>query len=443
MTRMETLIATLAVILIIPVVATAGKVQPPSCEKPVEIIKANAEVIGLDEAIDLAFSNSPELYALCQRAKAAEKAMKQEALIPNPELEFEIEEFGGTGEFEEGESGERTFMLSQELEMGKRGRRKEVGTKELNTAVTEYELGRLRVAREVKFSFYRVAVMEKKVSLMEERVEAAELVHNAVSARVRAGKVSPVEEKKSEVALSEARIALADTRRELDSARLSLSVIWGSEEPEFESVRSDLTRTVEPSGWQAVAALLEDSPALVLSRTEVETRKAELELERWRSIPNVTLGFGLKSYEATDDTAYVAAASVPVPIFDRNQGAKGEALYRLKEGEAVHNSTRLMVRRDLFSAYQSLVSSYEGVKSLEKDVLPSAESVYSSTEQGYRAGKFDYLELLDSQERLFQAREEYLSRLYEYHEARATVDYLTGSDIYTDNDTLKENENEG
>ena len=62
-------------------------------------------------------------------------------------------------------------------------------------------------------------------------------------------------------------------------------------------------------------------------------------------------------------------------------------------------------------------------------MLPVAQRAYEATDEGYRQGKFDYLEVLDAQRTLFEAKVQYVSSLTTYHRARAAIERLIGRSL--------------
>ena len=58
--------------------------------------------------------------------------------------------------------------------------------------------------------------------------------------------------------------------------------------------------------------------------------------------------------------------------------------------------------------------------------MPVANKVFDVMNQGYTAGKFGYLDVLDAERTLFEAKERYLESLLTYHKALTEVERLTG-----------------
>jgi cobalt-zinc-cadmium efflux system outer membrane protein len=92
----------------------------------------------------------------------------------------------------------------------------------------------------------------------------------------------------------------------------------------------------------------------------------------------------------------------------------------------------------LVKAYQALLSAYTEATELDKNVLQGAESVFEASKTGYSRGKLDYLNVLDAQRTLFEAKARYIDALTSYHTAKADVERLIGCSI--DGETLLQSE---
>ena len=91
--------------------------------------------ITLEEAVSLALQHNPLLAAGTQALSAADARVVQAGLLPNPELEIEVENFGGSADLGGLEYAESTAVISQPILLGgKRSRRRAV-------AQTDYVVG--------------------------------------------------------------------------------------------------------------------------------------------------------------------------------------------------------------------------------------------------------------------------------------------------------------
>jgi len=146
-------------------------------------------------------------------------------------------------------------------------------------------------------------------------------------------------------------------------------------------------------------------------------------------VPNVTIGAGSRYVQELKDYAWQVNVTIPLQIFDRNQGGIAEARHRLAKADAEKRSVELQLQRTLSNQYANLINAHNRVVSLKTKILPGARTAFNAVNEGYRFGKFGYLEVLDSQRTLFNARGQYLQALTDYHKAVADVERLTGQAV--------------
>jgi cobalt-zinc-cadmium efflux system outer membrane protein len=154
-------------------------------------------------------------------------------------------------------------------------------------------------------------------------------------------------------------------------------------------------------------------------------------LEEARRIPNVTANGGARRHNETEDTALIMQLSLPIPVFDRNQGALLAARYQLAKAGEDRRTAEARVLSELASTYAELSSAFAEAIALQTDVVPGAQRAFEAFREGYRQGKFGLLEVLDAQRTLFEAKGRYLEALTAYHQAGADMERLIGAPLET------------
>jgi cobalt-zinc-cadmium efflux system outer membrane protein len=162
---------------------------------------------------------------------------------------------------------------------------------------------------------------------------------------------------------------------------------------------------------------------------EMEQRKAGLTQERANRIPDVTISGGVRRSREANVTSFVFGAAVPLPLFHRNQGKILESQYRISKAEREREAAGNKVLAALSDAYQALATGYAEATTLKSAVIPGAQSAFEATSEGFRQGKFGYLEVLDAQRTLFEARGRYVESLGAYHKAVADTERLIGGEL--------------
>ncbi len=384
----------------------------------------------LKHAQALALLRNPELKAFSLEIRAQDARALQAGLFPNPEIEIEVENFGGNDALQGFDSSETTFQLSQLIELaGKRPKRRRLASLERDLAGWDYKTKRADVLNETTRAFVDVLAAQEGFSLMDELVSLSEEVLNTISERVKAGKVSPLEETRARVTYSTSLIDLERARRKLEASRKKLAALWGSGTPLFERVDGELERVAPIPSAAQLEGLISRNPDIARWTLELEQRDAAVKLEEAGRIPDLTVSGGIRRLKETDDNAFVMGLSIPLPFFDRNQGGLREALQRRTKAAEEQRAAELTVLNALTEAYQDLSTAYAEAKALQQDVLPGAQTAFDAASEGYRQGKFGYLDVLDAQRTFFEARRQYIEALASFHRSAAAVERLTGTEL--------------
>jgi cobalt-zinc-cadmium efflux system outer membrane protein len=160
--------------------------------------------------------------------------------------------------------------------------------------------------------------------------------------------------------------------------------------------------------------------------TEERLAATELRLARARSVPSLTLGAGVKRFERTDDAALVFGASIPLPVFDRNQGNVTAAELRSGRASYWREAERVRLRAVLYGMCQEILHAAEEIRVLEEEVLAGAGAALVLAERGYEMGRFSQLDLLEAQRTLLELRRERIDAGMTRHTLVLEIERLLG-----------------
>ena len=288
---------------------------------------------------------------------------------------------------------------------------------------------RAEMRASVVSTFFDVLSAQERTRLAKETVILAERATGAVSKRVIAGKTSPVEETKARVAEAGVRVELAQAQGELGVARQRLTGPWGNPIPRFERAEGDVDALPPVPSVNGVAQRIEASPVLRRASVETTRRASITALERARRIPDPTISVGVKRVEELGRDQLLVGVSIPIPVLDSNRGNLLEALKREDKARDEHTALRVRLTGDVLQARERLSNSRLELESLRREVLPGAQLAYDNATKGFELGKFSFLDVLDAQRTLFQARNQYLRALTDSHRAAAEIDHLLAGRI--------------
>ena len=384
---------------------------------------ATAEPLSLAKAIELALEGNPEVAAAKRQWEATEGQVLQGRSRPNPELAYSLEDARS-------KTRTQSWQLNLPLELGgKRAARTKAAEKSREQAQAQLAELKATVRANVAAAYFDVLTVQERLVLARDSAALAKSSTDTVSKRVAAGKVSPVEESKARVAEAGVRVELAQAASEQRNALSRLFALLGRIDAPYTVLEGKAENLPSVPSLADLQPLISSAPGVVLARIEVDRRKALTALEQSKRVPDVTVSVGMQRSNETQRNVLLFGVSVPLPVFDRNQGNLLEALKLEDKARDELQAATVRLHSEVAQARERLSTITAEVQSLQQEVLPGAKSAYDAATIGFENGKFNFLEVLDAQRTYFTAKSQYLKALGEAHRAAADIDRLLGASM--------------
>jgi cobalt-zinc-cadmium efflux system outer membrane protein len=123
------------------------------------------------------------------------------------------------------------------------------------------------------------------------------------------------------------------------------------------------------------------------------------------------------------------SVSIPLRIFDRNQGEKARTQIDIGRNERVRDSTEAQVFSDVDSAYVTLVSALNLLRPYRDKYLKLAEDTRNRVAFSYQNGGAALLDYLDAEKAYRDTRLAYLNLVGSYLTAAAQVNMAVGREV--------------
>ncbi|UVL23327.1 TolC family protein [Pseudomonas donghuensis] len=381
---------------------------------------AQARVLTLESALQAARDNNPELAAARWGIDIAAGERRQAGVLPNPELSWEVEDTRKG-------SQTTTVGVSQLFELGgKRGARLDVADRDAQLAALELERQGNALRADVIGAFQAAAQAQEGLQLAEQSLRLSERALQVVQGRVKAGSASPVEATRAQVQLSEVRLEQGRAEQRLTIAYQQLAALTGAPMAPFSRVDGGLGADSSLPSRTLLLDRLEQTADLRLARLEIDQREAALGLARSQRIPDLTVSVGSQYSETDRERINVVGLSVPIPLFDRNQGNVLAAARRADQARDQRNGAELRLRSEVVQALTQWSTAAQEVQTFERSILPSAQQALDAATRGFERGKFAFLDVLDAQRTLVAARLQYLQAQAQSSEARVRLERIFG-----------------
>jgi cobalt-zinc-cadmium efflux system outer membrane protein len=171
--------------------------------------------------------------------------------------------------------------------------------------------------------------------------------------------------------------------------------------PDYQAMRSDLARS------------------LAEIRSQIAQGKVDLTLgTEWRRQDGLagrgnSLGFFL---------------SVPIPIFNRNQGEIERARQEQRQIEARINALEAEIRSEMGSAWEQYSTARTLLTQVENVMLKQSQQVLQTIEYAYRAGQASFVEFLDARRASNETLQAYSDAKAEYARSLFLIESISGKE---------------
>jgi cobalt-zinc-cadmium efflux system outer membrane protein len=396
--------------------AVAGDDQPAT---------PGPNVLTLEDSIHLALTTNPQLGVSGARVDAAMGRAYQAGRWSNPELELSAEEWpvSGGGGFSD---AKQTIGIVQRLPFpGKKSLDKRIGGAGVQVSEAGLALRRTELVRNVKAAFFNVLAAERMVEVSQQLVAVAESSAVTARKRVDAGAAAYQEQLRAEVQLEQARTAWMERDLDLATARERFATILGQPERRDATLQGRLAETLDSIVDHAFTEeRLTNHPSLLTAQANLDQAQLRVRRARLDPYPDVGVRVAGGRIGETDESIIELGFSVPLPLLDGGRGNRQAAQADVVGAEADLLATRQELNREWANAMKRYRTAVNQVGNYRERILPKAEEALTLVQIGFEEGKFDFIDLLDTQRTTAEARQAYQYRLLEMNIAHAELEAL-------------------
>ncbi len=387
---------------------------PP--QKPAQQIPAPGKprrpsvIISLDDAIELAKKNNPTLQA--QRTLISQNQEQEVTanLRPNPTLTWDAQYLpiftpdlfsssyiDDTAQFDVG--------FGYLFERGRKRQHRLQAAKDV-TAVTEAQIldaERTTVANTAQ-QFIAALLAKSNLDFADQLLDSYKHTVGISQEQNQAGAISKADLLKIQLQTLQFQTDVTSARIALVQALNSLRQLLG-----FDSV----PREYDVSGqlvYEPVTLTLEDlqaraltsRPDLLAAERGITAAKSQIDLAKANAKQDLNATFDYGHVNASNVAAFYF--SIPLPIFNRNQGEVARTYYVLTQSQYQAKAAQQQVMTDVKNSYETLLNSRDIVQLFDNGYLQQAEQSLDITKFSYQNGAASLLDFLDA-ERSYRSTE--------------------------------------
>jgi cobalt-zinc-cadmium efflux system outer membrane protein len=380
-----------------------------------------ADRLTLAEAQSLAEASHPALREANALVRAARGNWVQVGLLPNPSVGYMGQEIGN-----EDTAGLQGWYIENEFITGGKLRlNRAVAIREVAVAEQRAEVLRLQVLTTVRVYYFEMLAAQRAVALANQLVDIANESVRVSEQRLKALDIPRVTLLQSQVERESTALLQVQAVERRDAAWRRLATVIGAGESTSVPLDGALAQPLPEMNWEVVRSrMLAESPELSQLRYDVDRARYAVQQASAGRVPNVMVQAGTQHDNMTDDHIANVQLSVPLPIFNRNQGAVAQACGELAAAQAALEGRALALEQRLASAMRDYATARERALKYATNVLPVARETLEIMNAGYQDGELDYLQVLSIQQTYAQQNVSYLQDLETAWKKWAEIDGL-------------------
>ena len=340
--------------------------------------------------------------------RAAQGNWLQVGLRPNPNIAYSGEEIG-----DDGAAGQQGGFLSQEfVTAGKLGLNRAVASRGVGAAEQRQQIARLQVLTTVRMQYFEMLAAGRSVTLARQLTEIARESVRVSEQRLKALEIPRSALLQSQIESESTALLEQQATERYGAAWRRLSAAIGVTDAQPVALDDAFARPLPELEWESTRdRVLAQSPELAALRFEVERARAQVRRASVERIPNVTVQAGAQHDNATGNEIANVQVSMPLPIFDRNQGGVIQACGQLTAAQASLRDREIALEQRLANAVRDYAVARQRVLRYAEKVLPVARESLDVMTAGYQQGELDYLQLLTIQQTYAEKNLAYLTDL--------------------------------
>lgn len=389
---------------------------------------STAYSMSINEIVDFALKNNPEVKALrLEEERINGQLEKAKLLFPsNPIIEGSFTKKEATPD-STSQFNDYGFRLSQEIEIsGQRSYRIQSAYKDLEKIRFEINDKERILISEIKESFTKSLYLKEKKELLKQVLKLKEELLDYTLIRFKSGDISALEVNIAEVEVSKVKRDLILSIKEFNESIYALQRLAGLTPDGNLTIEGDLD--VEdikiPNKEDLKKIAIENRPDLRATLAEIEKAKLNYHLINKQIIPNLTIS---ASYERDEKrNVYGLSFSIPIPIFDRKQMEKKDALVNEEQAKIKHLSVVNTVEKEINEALSNLISALDELSLFKKEILVKTKENLDLLNLAFKEGKISFYDVRTAQKDAIELRLSYLDTVLMAKKALIDIEKVTG-----------------
>jgi cobalt-zinc-cadmium efflux system outer membrane protein len=363
-----------------------------------------ASSLTLDEVVAEALRSNPQIRAMQARWQAAQERPVQERTLPNPE--FTYMGMDSTSGYSFPNTTDKRLELDQSFPwFGKLGLRGRVAEQDAHAMQREYETTRREVLMQVKENYFDLYAVQRTVSITRAEVDVIRRMEQIAETKYATGTAAQgdVLKAQAEITMLKQRLLELDQQEATLKAKLNQLLDRSASSPLGLAV-TEPTLEFKTNAPELFTLAEKTRPEILGADAEVQRSQLERQLVKREFFPDYRLGVQYRDLGNGDDMV-MFIVGFDLPIWQtKYRAAEREAEKTVESNRAALEAVKKQTSFDVQDSHFKLVTAQRTLDLYKGSLIPQAEARFSASEAGYRTGTVDFLDLLESERFLLNAR---------------------------------------
>lgn len=395
--------------------------NPAGAPAPAPLPGKGQQSLTLADLEQMALSTNPTIPQAGALVQQQQGLARQVGLYPNPQAGYLRTDADQSGQSQTaGVFLSQEFVTAGKLRLARQAERQDVQIRRWQLSAQQR-----RVLNDLRIRFYEVLGAQRAVEAAKELVGMAESGVEVAEKLLEAKRGSRPDVLQAKIQLSAVRTALQDAEFRRLAAWEQLANIVGVADLPPAPLAGELKDGIpDLDEKESLQRLLATSPLLKAQEAEIRASQYEVKLARAQAVPNVNVQVVAQRDHIMKYSSVSTLVSLPVPLFNRNQGGIVNAEGILRQQQREYERIRLAVSDQLAASFRQYRTLRAQAERLEKEILPLARENLDLTTEGYRAGRFDFQHVLSARQTYFQTSMAHIDALTELHKVVVEIEGL-------------------
>jgi outer membrane protein, heavy metal efflux system len=397
--------------------------------------------VPFEELAETALSRNAALQAARESVRQAEARLTQARLWPNPTVDASRKTDAVFAN--EGDRG-YSVGLSQSVELGrKRAHRTEVAEASIEVAKTDVADAERQLIGRLRLLFSEALGAASRVDLFERLGHASDQTVTVMNVRLQSGDASRLDSQLLQAQVNQVQAERLLAENQLAGLVLQIRTIAGVSAAEPLLLKPRPQVADRPLTEEAlVTRALEARPDLKAARLREGLADAGITLARSQAVPDVTafarygqesllgpVAMNTQARSFAREKVLEFGLSIPLPIFNREQGTISEAASRRAQARAERENLEATIRRETALAFHRYETAHKSLDILRTGVLEQNQASVRIVQLAYDLGELRFLDIVNQQRVLIEAETTVVNAQTELNAARADLESVVGGSL--------------